>query len=60
MCCRSTWIAANSDGEEPVFHIIWEHDERPFKVRLPQKEGCEPGANLALFVDPADLVLLTG
>ncbi len=34
--------------------------ERPFKVRLPQKEGFGPGADLALFVDPADLVLLTG
>jgi spermidine/putrescine transport system ATP-binding protein len=34
--------------------------ERPFKVRLPQKESVAPGAELALFVDPADLVLLTG
>jgi spermidine/putrescine transport system ATP-binding protein len=34
--------------------------ERPFKVRLPQKESLAPGADLALFVDPADLVLLTG
>ena len=33
--------------------------ERPFKVRLPQKEGIAPGANLTLFVDPADMVLLT-
>jgi spermidine/putrescine transport system ATP-binding protein len=33
--------------------------ERPFKVRLPQKEGIAPGADLALFVDPADMVLLT-
>jgi len=34
--------------------------ERPFKVRLPQKESVAPGAEIALFVDPADLVLLTG
>jgi len=34
--------------------------ERPFKVRLPQKEGIGPGTDLALFVDPADMVLLTG
>ena len=34
--------------------------ERPFKVRLPQKESIAPGADLPLSVDPADLVLLTG
>ena len=34
--------------------------EQPFKVRLPQKESIAPGADLALFVDPADMVLLTG
>ena len=34
--------------------------ELPFKVRLPQKDSFGPGANLALFVDPTDLVLLTG
>ena len=34
--------------------------ELPFKVRLPQNQSFGPGANLALFVDPADLVLLTG
>ncbi len=33
--------------------------ERPFKVRLPQKQGIAPGAELALFADPADMVLLT-
>ncbi len=34
--------------------------ELPFKVRRPQKEGIGPGADLALFVDPAEMVLLTG
>jgi spermidine/putrescine transport system ATP-binding protein len=33
--------------------------ERPFKVRLPQKEIPAPGAQLSLWVDPADMVLLT-
>ncbi len=33
--------------------------ERPFKVRLPQKEGPGAGAEIALWADPADLVLLT-
>jgi spermidine/putrescine transport system ATP-binding protein len=37
-----------------------EKTARPFKVRLPQKESVAPGADIALFVDPADLVLLTG
>ena len=31
----------------------------PFKVRLPQKHSPAPGAELSLWVDPADLVLLT-
>ncbi len=36
-----------------------ESAERPFRVRLPQKESIAAGADLALYVDPADLVLLT-
>ena len=34
--------------------------ERVFKVRLPQKQGIAPGAELALFAEPADMVVLTG
>jgi len=30
-----------------------------FKVRLPQKDAVEAGAAIELFVDPADMVLLT-
>jgi len=33
--------------------------DHAFKVRLPQKEAIAPGTELALFVDPADMVLLT-
>ena len=33
--------------------------DQPVKVRLPQKQTPEAGAGLDLFVDPADLVLLT-
>ncbi|MDX1576207.1 MAG: ABC transporter ATP-binding protein, partial [Kiloniellales bacterium] len=38
---------------------VLEAAERPFKVRLPQKDAIAPGAELALFADPADMVLLT-
>ena len=36
-----------------------EKADKPFKVRLPQKESLVTGAELFLRVDPADLVLLT-
>ncbi len=36
-----------------------ETTDQPFKVRLPQKETPAPGARLSLWVDPADMVLLT-
>jgi spermidine/putrescine transport system ATP-binding protein len=36
-----------------------ETTDQPFKVRLPQKETPAPGARLSLWVDPADMVMLT-
>jgi len=33
--------------------------DEPVKVRLPQKQIPRPGEELALYVDPADMVLLT-
>ena len=33
--------------------------DHPLKIRLPQKRVPRPGEELALYVDPSDLVLLT-
>ena len=39
--------------------VALEVAKSPFKVRLPQKRSPAPGASVSLWVDPADLVLLT-